>query len=83
MAGQPNEMREGRIGFVFSGEPEGGRPRWRTNSQDLGSFLPHLRMAPVPLSTRFADCDEAIQRLKTSMNNLTFADFPFEREIIT
>ncbi len=42
-----------------------------------------IRMAPVPLYTQFADCDQAIQRLKTIMVQRSYLEYPVERGMIT
>ncbi len=42
-----------------------------------------VRVAPVPLYTQFADCDEAVQRLKSIMDRQAYAAFPTERGMIT
>jgi kynureninase len=42
-----------------------------------------VRMAPVPLYNSFADCAEAIARLKSIMETRSYEAFPGERGIIT
>jgi kynureninase len=42
-----------------------------------------VRMAPVPLYSQFADCDQAIQRLKTIMAERSYLTFPTDRGMIT
>jgi kynureninase len=42
-----------------------------------------VRMAPVPLSTSFNDCDEAVARLKTILQSRAYEAFSVERGIIT
>ena len=42
-----------------------------------------VRMAPVALYTRFEDCREAIDRLKSIMEQRSYENFPRDRGMIT
>ena len=42
-----------------------------------------VRLAPVPLYTRFADCDLAVAKLKEIMVHKHYLDYPTERGLIT
>ena len=42
-----------------------------------------IRLAPVPLYTRYADCAEAVARLKSIMDTKTYEKFPTQRPLVT
>lgn len=45
---------------------------------------PHIvRLAPVPLTTSFLDCCEAVQRLKRILETRTYLEFAAERDLVT